>query len=133
MNKSILKEFKNIVGQKMYSSFINLLKEIGPDARTQRISIVIAAILKYAFDQLPAHCEEGSLGEIFLAIEEEPYLAHEQYVEGEKLQELIEALCKETGMQNDRQTYRGTSYTITESAIAEFTNWYAMPWEDYIF
>ena len=116
----------------MYSSFIKFLKEIGPDARTQHLSVVIAAMLKYALDQLPAHCEEGTLGEALLAISEEPYLIHEQSEEAEKLDELIVSLCDKAGMRNSRETSRGMHYTIAEGAIAEFTNWYAMPWEDYI-
>ena len=132
LKKSILKEFEQIVGEKMSSSFVRFLKEIGPDARTQRISIVIAAVLQYALEQLPAHCEEGSLGEAFLVISEEPYLVHEQSEEVELLEELIDALCEKAGMQNSRETSKGMPYTIAEGAITEFTNWYAMPWEDYV-
>ena len=114
----------------MSVSFVRLLKEIGPDARTQRISIVIAAVLQYALEQLPAHCDEGSLGEALLVISEEPYLVHEQSDEVERLEELIDALCEKAGMQNYRATSQGMPYTIADGAITEFTNWYAMPWED---
>jgi len=96
----MLKEFEQIVGQQMSLSFIRFLEEIGPDARTQRISIVIAAVLKYALDLLPAHCEEGSLGEALLVISEEPYLVNEQSEEVARLEELIDTLCEKAGMQN---------------------------------
>jgi len=132
LKKSMLKEFEQIVGQQMSLSFIRFLEEIGPDARTQRISIVIAAVLKYALDLLPAHCEEGSLGEALLVISEEPYLVNEQSEEVARLEELIDTLCEKAGMQNSRATSKGMPYTIAEGAIAEFTNWYAMPWEDYV-
>ena len=89
-------------------------------------------MLKYALEQLPAHCEEGSLGEALLVISEEPYLVHEQSEEVERLEELIDTLCETAGMQNSRETSQGMPYTIAEGAITEFTNWYAMPWEDYV-
>ena len=74
----MLQQFEEIVGKQMYAAFIRMLKEIGPEARTQRISVVIAAMLRYALDQLPPDCEEDTLDEALLEIVEEPYLAEEE-------------------------------------------------------
>lgn len=128
----MLKEFEHIVGKQMFSAFVKLLSDIGPDARTQRISVVIAAMLMYALDQLPCECEDGSIGEALLSLSEEPYLAHQGSDEVDRLHNLIDTLCEKAGMQNRRETSKGSSYTIAENAILEFTNWYTMPWEDYI-
>lgn len=127
----MLRAFEEIVGKQMYSAFVRMLKQIGPDARTRRISVVVAAMLKYALDKAPAESKEGTLGAALLAIAEEPYLAHEQSPESQKLHELIDCLCGEAGMQNQRETAKGVPYSIAENAIAEFTSWYSMPWEDY--
>ena len=48
----LLEEFREIVGEKELQSFISLLKAIGPDARTHRISVVVASILRFAVKQL---------------------------------------------------------------------------------
>ena len=127
----MLKEFEKIVGKQMYSAFVRMLKEIGPHARTHRISVVIAAMLKCTLDRLPGECEEGTLGDALSAIAEEPYLADEQSAESQKLHNLIDSLCDEAGMQNQRETAKGVPYSIAENAIAEFTSWYNIPWEDY--
>jgi hypothetical protein len=124
-----LTEFEKIVGKEMCSSFIRMLKDIGPEARTHRISVVIAAMLKYALDQLPGGCKKGSLGEALIAIAEEPYLAQEASKESEKIDDLVEAICKKAGMQNHRHTSKGMPYSIAQNVIQEYTSWYNMPWE----
>lgn len=123
----LLQEFKKLVGKQRYSAFLDLLKEVGPDARTHRISIVFAAILRYAMRK----DEEAPLCLALARLEEEPYLASEKSEEYKILYELIDAICEEAGMQNDRKSARGDSYSIADSAIAEFTSWYNMPWEHY--
>ncbi len=127
----MLEEFEQIVCAQTCAAFLSMLKEIGPSARTHRISVVIAAMLRYAVCRVPGEPDEGSLGEALLAIDEEPYLADGRTPESEKLLELIDCLCKGAGMVNQRTNSRGRPYSIAEDAMAEFTAWYNMPWEDY--
>ena len=127
----MLEEFQQIVCAQTCAAFLSMLKEIGPSSRTHRISVVIAAMLRYAVCRVPGEPEEGGLGEALLAIDEEPYLAHGRTPQSEKLFELIDCLCKEAGMVNQRTDSRGRSYSIAENAMAEFTSWHNMPWEDH--
>lgn len=127
----VLQEFKKIVGKQRYSAFIDLLKEVGPDARTHRISVVFAAMLQYAMQKVSEDDEETQLYLALARLEEEPYLASEKSEEYETLYELIDAICKESGMQNSRESARGDSYSIADSAIVEFASWDNMPWEHY--
>ena len=127
----MLKAFKEIVGNKTYSIFLKLLKDVGTDARTHRISVVIAAMLRFAVNNLPDDFGDGTLCQALLTLEEEPYLAAEQSDEYELILDLIDELCREAGMINLRESARGESYSIAESAIAEYTAWFNMPWEDY--
>jgi hypothetical protein len=48
----MLKEFKKIIGNPSYSVFINQLRVIGSDARTHRICVVIAAMLRFALEKV---------------------------------------------------------------------------------
>ena len=77
MNKFI-DELKGIIGEQQFKSFLEILKYIGPDARTRRISVVIASILRFAVNQLPPDCDDGTLSQALITLDEEPYLAHEQ-------------------------------------------------------
>ncbi len=124
----MLEEFKEIVGAQSYSTFLLILKEIGPDARTHRISVVIAAMLQYARSKIPPEYEDGTLAQALVTLEE---LAGEESEEYELVSDLIDKLCQKAGMRNLRGSSRGESYSIAESAIAEYAAWYNMPWEDY--
>ena len=127
----MLEEFKKIIGNQSYSTFLSLLKEIGPDARTHRISVVIAAMLRFALEKLYREGEDGTLCQALVALDKEPYLAAEASEEYERLFELIDEMCREAGLRNRRESARGESYSIAENAIAEYIAWYHMPWEDY--
>ena len=123
----MLQEFKRIIGAKAYSAFLDLLATIGPEARTQRISVVIAAMLKFAHNKVSGRPKLNSVAAALVALEEEPY-----ETEGgaqATVRALVDALCREAGMRNQRQTSRGESYSIADAAIAEYVGWYNMPWE----
>lgn len=126
----MIDEFKEIIGVQSYSTFLRMLKEIGPDARTHRISVVIAAMLRFARSKLPPDCEGGTLAHALVTLDEEPYLAAEESEEYQLMFDLIDDLCDETGMRNLRESARGELYSIADNAIAEYTAWYSMPWED---
>ena len=127
----MIEEFKEILGAQAYETFLGMLTEIGPDARTHRISVVIAAVLRFARSKLPADCEDGTLAQALVTLEEEPYLVAEETEEYEMVFDLIDELCDESGIQNLRESSRGEQYSIADNAIAEYTGWYSMPWEDY--
>ncbi len=130
MNK-LIDELKDIIGEQQFKSFLEILKDIGPNARTHRITVVIASILRFAVNQLPPDCNDGTLSQALITLDEEPYLVHEQSDEYELLYDLIDSLCTEAGIQNERESSRGVSYSIAENAILEYAAWYNMPWEDY--
>ena len=128
--EKLIDEFKEIVSDQHFSSFLALLKEIGPDARAHRISVMIASILRFAVNRLPPECEDGSIAQALLKLDEEPYLAHEQSDEHEMVFDLVDGLCSESNMMNERESARGEDYSIAENVIIEYTAWYNMPWED---
>ena len=126
----MIDEFKEIVGDQHFSSFLSLLKEIGPDARTHRISVVIASVLRFAVNQLPPECEDGSIAQALLVLDEEPNLAHEQSDGYEMVFDLVDGLCSEANMMNERESSRGEVYSIAENVILEYVAWYNRPGEE---
>ena len=129
--EKLIDEFKEIVGDQHFSSFIALLREIGPDARTHRISVVIASILRFAVNRVPPECEDGSIAQALLILDEEPHLTQEQSDEHEMVFDLVDGLCSEANMMNERESARGEDYSIAENVIIEYAAWYNLPWEDY--
>ena len=127
MKKDKLDEFRQIIGEDSFCTFLKLLTEIGPDSRTHRISVIIAGILRFALGKISDDHEEGSIAEALAVLDEEPYSDGEEYC---RLKELIDQICQKTGMKNYRTTVRGSEYSIADNAIAEYCRWYNMPWED---
>ncbi len=127
--EKLIDEFEEIVGEQHFSTFLTLLREIGPDARSHRISVVIASILRFAVNRLPAECEDGSIAQALLSLDEEPHLAHEQSDEHEMIFDLVDGLCSEANLMNQRESVRGEDYSIAENVIIEYAAWYDMPWE----
>ncbi len=124
----MLEEFKKIVGNEEYPSLLKPLRGIGPSSRTHRISVVIAAILRFALMSISDDYEDGSLEEALVVVDEDPYSDGEEY---RKLTELVNAICREAGMENYRVSARGAEYSISDNALSEYSSWYNMPWEDY--
>jgi len=88
---------------------------------------VIASILRFAVKQLPPDCEDGSLSQALLMLDEEPYLAQEQSDEFEMVFGLIDVLCNQAGILNERESAGGENYSIAENAILEYAAWFNMP------
>jgi hypothetical protein len=42
---------------------------------------------------------------------------------------IVERLLEDAGVKAKRKSARGVEYSIAETAIQEFVNWYSMPWE----
>ena len=127
MKKDKLDEFRQIIGEVSFGAFLKLLTEIGPDSRTHRISVIIAGILRFATGKITDDYENGSVAEALAFLDEEPHSGGEEYL---RLKELIDQICQKAGMLNDRVTARGIKYSIADNAIAEYSRWYHMPWED---
>ena len=127
----MLEEFESIVGTEIYSVFLEMLESIGPDARTHRICMVIAAMMRYTRNELIDEYQDNPLAMALIVLDEEPYLASEGSEEVEILEEFIDELCSKVGMHNRRESASYTQYSIAEHAIAEYSHWYFMPWEDY--
>ncbi len=85
--------------------------------------------MRFVLMKVPSDCEEGTLGKALVALDEEPYLATEESKEYQLVFDLINDLCREAGIRNLRESSRGAPYSVAESAIAEYTEWYNMPWE----
>ena len=126
----MIEQFQEMVGVQTYAAFLRMLKAIGPDARTHRISVVIAAMLQFALNELAGDGDEGTLAQALSALEEDPGLSAEDCEEVDTVFGLIDELCTEAGIRNLRESSRGQPYSIADNVIAEYTAWYNMPWEE---
>ena len=122
-----LDDFKALVGPRSYEVILDILQTIGLDSRTERISVVIAGILRYAVEKAPADPTVGGMEEALINVEEDPQSEDEKY--HDVVLELIDEICIAAKMINFRTSARGMDYSIAEQALSEYCRWYNMPWE----
>jgi len=119
---------KGIVGDKVYSVWVDMLHRLVPDGRTHRLAPIIASMLQYAsevaYEKYGSDPEEGSAAYSLIVSEEAGY---DEAVD--LLLPIVERLLKDSQVKSKRKSARGIEYSIAESAIQEFINWYNMPWE----
>ena len=120
---------EEIVGQEMYTVWIEMLERLVPDGRTHRLAPMVAGMLQYAAEMAyEEHGEDAEEESIASALLE----ASEAYDPGdvpELLQEVVDQLFADAGVDPERVSSQGDDYSVAESAIYEFIHWYDMPWE----
>ena len=129
MNKHTNPSLKPLVGARTYNVWVEMLRVLVPESRTHRLAPVVAGMLQFAAgvasEKFGDEPKEGSLAELLLN-EERP---EEPRGSDSELGRYIATLFSDAGVKHDRVSVRGDRYSIIDSAICEFANWYNMPWE----
>ena len=120
---------EEVVGQETYTVWTEMLERLVPDGRTHRLAPMIAGMLRYAaeiaYEEYGDVPEEGTIvGSLLEAAE-----AYDPDEVSELLQEVVNQLFADAGVDPERVSSQGDDYSIVESAIYEFMHWYDMPWE----
>jgi len=122
------RSLQDVVGKETYDVWVDMLRELVPDGRTHRLSVVLAAILQYATviaerldeDEL----EDGSVAlSLINATEGGP---DEVRME---LHDVVRRLFQDAGVTFDRVSKGGDPYSIADEAYDEYCSWYDYPWE----
>lgn len=116
-----------------------MLKQLVPAGRTERLSVLVAAMLQFAA-QSPAkdrksnaawkRLQDGSYDPERDDDEEDEFDDYRTPEgDGEAVLPLIHALFKDAGVRWKRTNAKGQSYSIAEDALDQFQRWDFMPWE----
>jgi hypothetical protein len=120
---------EEVVGQETYTVWTEMLERLVPDGRTHRLAPMIAGMLQYtaelAYEEYGEDAEEESIASALLEASE----AYGPDEVPELLQEVVDQLFADAGVESERVTSQGDDYSLAESAIYEFIHWYDMPWE----
>lgn len=122
------RSLQDVVGKETYDVWVDMLRELVPDGRTHRLSVVLAAMLHYASviaegldeDEL----EEGSAALSLIDANE----GGPDEVRSE-LHDVVRRLFQDAGVTFDRISKRGEPYSIADEAYNEYCSWYDYPWE----
>jgi hypothetical protein len=118
-----------VVGKETYALWIDMLHRLVPEGRTHRLSVVVAAMLQYAYliavDNLDYAEEEGSVAQALVDSGD----GGDPEEVAEYLYDIVDQLFKDAKVKHKRTSARGEGYSIAESALEEYVSWFDMPWE----
>jgi hypothetical protein len=124
-----LRNFGTIVGADTYAVWVRMLRELVPDGRTHRLSVVLAGMLHYAAVIAATNQdEEADESSLAFSLLEATEASDPSEVE-DLIHDAVVQLFKDAKVRFERTSARGDRYSIAEDAYAEFVHWYDMPWE----
>jgi len=129
MPSNPLRGLQDVVGKKTYEVWVDMLRELVPDGRTHRLSVVVAGMLEYAVGKasLMEHRteEEHSVAMSLIDAQEAGYPEH---IKG-LIHDMVDRLFMDAGVSYERVSKRGEHYSIADEIYNEFAGWYDYPWE----
>jgi len=122
------RSFQDVVGKETYAVWVDMLRELVPDGRTHRLSVVVAGMLHYG-TVIAEKLDEGDLEEdsVALSLINANELSPEEIKS--ELHDVVKRLFNDAGVTFDRVSKRGEPYSIADEAYNEFVNWYDYPWD----
>ena len=129
MPKKSRRSLQDVVGKETYDVWVDMLRELVPDGRTHRLSVVVAGMLEYAVGKsaLIKHRneEEHSVAMSLIDASEAGYPEH---IKG-LIHDVVDRLFKDAGVEYQRVSKRGDHYSIADEIYNEFSGWYDYPWD----
>jgi hypothetical protein len=123
------RSLQDVVGEKTYSVWVEMLGVLVPTGRTHRLSVLVAGMLQYALEMAEniEHRDEEEPSVAMSLIE----AAESDYTEDteDSIHEVVDRLFMDAGAEYERVSKGGDHYSIADEAYHEFVSWYDYPWE----
>lgn len=123
------RSLQDVVGKETYAVWVDVLRELVPDGRTHRLSVVVAGMLQYALAKSVKikhrNEEEHSVAMSLIDADDAGY------PEGIKklIHDVVDKLFKDAGVKYGRVSKRGEHYSIADEIYNEFAIWFDYPWD----
>ncbi|MGZ9226845.1 MAG: hypothetical protein ACXW4M_14940 [Anaerolineales bacterium] len=137
MNKNQRKEMKqqskrslqDVVGKETYTVWMNMLRELVPDGRTHRLSVVIAGMLQYTFE-VAERIDDGNEDEhsVAMSVIDAAESGNPDDIKG-LIHDVVAQLFDDAGVAYERISKRGEPYSIADEAYNEFASWFDYLWD----
>lgn len=129
MPKKSKRSFRDVVGKETYDVWVDMLRELIPDGRTHRLSVVVAGMLEYAVEksvQIKHRNEdEHSVAMSLIGANE----AGDPEAIKELIHDVVDKLFRDAGVEYERISKRGDPYSIADETYNEFSSWFDYPWD----
>jgi hypothetical protein len=127
--KETIRSFSAVVGADTYAVWVRMLRQLVPDGRTHRLSVILAGMLHYAAAIAAAdQDEEENERSLVFSLIEATEASDPSEVE-DLIHDAVVKMFKDAMVRFERTSARGSQYSLAEEAYAEFVHWYDMPWE----
>lgn len=123
------RNFRAVVGADTYAVWVRMLRELVPDGRTHRLSVMLAGMLHYAAALAAANQDEPEDEHSLTASLIEATEASDPSEVKDLIHDAVVQLFKDAKVRFERASAHGTKYSLAEEAYEEFIHWYDMPWE----
>ena len=122
------RSLQDVVGKETYEVWVNMLRELVPDGRTHRLSVVIAGMLHYA-TAIAEQFDEEELGKdsVALSLLNANEMGPDEIKD--ELHDVMKRLFNDAGVTFDRVSKRGEPYSVADEAYNEYFSWYDYPWD----
>ena len=123
------RSLQDVVGKETYAVWVDMLRELVPDGRTHRLSVVVAGMLHYALDKAMEikhrNEEEHSVAMSLIDADD----AGNPDDIKELIHDVVDKLFKDAGVDYERVSKRGEHYSIADEVYNEFAGWFDYPWD----
>lgn len=129
MKSTSQRSLQDVVGEKTYSVWVDMLLTLVPEGRTHRLSVVVAGMLQYtleiAYEIENVNEDEHSAA---MSIMDATETADPDEIKG-LIHDLVDRLFIDAGVEYERVSKRGEHYSIAYEAYNEFARWFDYPWD----
>ena len=129
MSSKSKRSLQDVVGKETYTVWVDMLRELVPDGRTHRLSVVVAGMLLYAVDKSMQikhrNVEEHSVAMSLIDANESGYPEAIK----ELIHDVVDRLFKDAGVKYQRVSKGGEHYSIADEIYNELSSWYDYPWD----
>lgn len=128
MPKKSKRSLQDVVGKETYEVWVDMLRELVPDGRTHRLSVVVAGMLEYAVGksmQIKRRNEEEH--SVAMSLIDASEAGYPEAIK-ELIHDVVDRLFKDAGVKYERVSKRGEQYSIADEIYNDFSGWYDYPW-----
>jgi hypothetical protein len=128
MSPKSKRSLQDVVGKETYVVWVDMLRELVPDGRTHRLSVLLAGMLQYAL-AIAEELDEDEVEEdsVALSLINANEMGPDEIKD--ELHDAVKRLFKDAGVTFDRVSKRGEHYSIVDEVYNEFASWFDYPWD----
>lgn len=129
MARKSKRSLQDVVGKETYLVWVDMLRELVPQGRTHRLSVVVAGMLQYTFelaDRIPNRTEDEH--STAMSIIDAAEVGNPDDIK-ELIHDIVDRLFMDAGVEYERISKRGEPYSIADETYNEFASWFDYPWD----